>query len=151
MTDTTSYRVPGPNSFRDLGNDTTIVNANLYARPRETGYKQNPLFNDGDVLYDGMLVRQVPELDTRNPTFYTTAGSGGTTRIAPTFLCGQSALAQFWGQMPRPTTLDQTDYQFRRGVGLEMAYGIGKIAKKTGANLKDWGVATGFFASVNDA
>ncbi len=141
----------GPNSFRDFSNDTTISNANLYARPRETGYKNNPLFNDGDVLYDGMIVRQVPEIDQRNPTFYTTAGASGTTRIAPTFLCGQSAMAQFWGQMPRPTTLDQTDYQFRRGVGLEMAYGIGKIAKKTGTALKDWGVCTGFYASVADA
>ena len=98
-----------------------------------------------------MIIRQVPEIDTRNPTYYTTAGASGTTKIAPTFLCGQSAMAQFWGQMPRPTTLDQTDYQFRRGVGLEMAYGMGKIAKKTGTKLIDWGVATGFFASVNDA
>jgi hypothetical protein len=94
---------------------------------------------------------RVIAIDTRNPAFYVTAGSGGNTQIAPTFLCGQSAMAQFWGQMPRPTTLDQTDYQFRRGVGLEMAYGLGKIAKKTGTQLKDWGVATGFFASVNDA
>lgn len=141
----------GSNSFRDLGNDTTIQNANQNSRPREREFAQNPLFNDGDLLYDGMIIRQVPEIDTRNPAFYVTAGSGGNTQIAPTFLCGQSAMAQFWGQMPRPTTLDQTDYQFRRGVGLEMAYGLGKIAKKTGTQLKDWGVATGFFASVNDA
>lgn len=142
----------GPNCFRDLGNDSTIINANLYARAREgNGIGKNPLFQDGDILYDGIVVRQVPEMDTRNPTFYATAGSGGTTPIAPVFLCGQSAMAQFWGQMPRPTQLDNTDYQFNRGVGVEMAYGIGKIAKKTSSHLKDWGTFTGFFASVPDA
>jgi hypothetical protein len=142
----------GPNCFRDLGNDSTIINANLYARAREgNGINKNPLFQDGDILYDGIVVRQVPEMDTRNPTFYATAGAGGTTAIAPVFLCGQSAMAQFYGQMPRPTQLDQTDYQFNRGVGIEMAYGIGKVFKNTSSALKEWGIATGFFASVADA
>lgn len=141
----------GPNCFRDLGNDSTIINANLYARARENnGVAKNPLFQDGDILYDGMVVRQVPEMDTRNPTLYATAGAS-TSKVAPVFLCGQSAMAQFWGQMPRPTKLDQTDYEFNRGVGVEMAYGIGKIAKKTGSAVKDWGVFTGFFSAADDA
>ena len=57
------------------------------------------------------------------------------------------------GKLPRPTTLDNTDYQFLRGVGIEMAYGVGKIFKKTGAlNVgKDWGVFTGFFSAALDA
>ena len=142
----------GPNCFRDLGNDTTIQNASLYARQREgaSALRNNPLFQDGDILYDGVVVRQVPEMDTRNPTLYATAGAA-STKVAPAFLCGQSALAHFWGQMPRPTTLDQTDYQFKRGVGLEMAYGLGKVFKKTGTKLVDWGVFTGFFSAADDA
>src|SRR6185312_5530967 len=132
-------------------NDSTIINANLYARPRDAaGVNTNPLFQDGDILYDGMVVRQVPELLSRIPTYLQTAGNS-SIQVGCTFLCGQSAMAQFWGQMPRPTQLDNTDYQFNRGVGVEMAYGIGKIAKKTGSAVKDWGVCTGFFASVNDA
>src|SRR5512139_266969 len=139
------------NQFRDLSNDTTIINANLYARPREGGgVSENPLFQDGDILYDGMVVRQVPELLSRIPTLFKTAGTTAI-QINVAHLCGQSAAAQFWGQMPRPTQLDQTDYDFNRGVGVEMAYGISKIAKKTGTALKDWGVFSGFFASVNDA
>jgi hypothetical protein len=59
-------------------------------------------------------------------------------------------MAQFYGQLPRPTQLDQTDYQFNRGVGIEMAYGIGKVAKTTSSLLKDWGVFTIFAASVDD-
>ena len=139
------------NQFRDLSNDQTVVNANLYARPREGRYKENPLFSDGDILYDGMIVRQVVEMRTRRPTLFGTAGAGGTTAINAAVLCGQSAMAQFYGQLPRPTTLDQTDYQFNRGVGIEMAYGIGKIAKNTSGNLKDWATLTSFCASVDDA
>lgn len=140
-----------PNLFRDLAGDTTILNNHLYARPREgTSYKDNPLFMDGDILYDGVIVRQVPEMLTRRPTIFATAGAGGTTAINAAVLCGQSAVAQFYGQLPRPTQLDQTDYQFNRGVGLEMCYGIGKVAKLTGTALKDWGVFTGFFASTAD-
>jgi hypothetical protein len=138
-----------PNQFRDLSNDQTILNGNLYSRPRENRYKENPLFNDGDILYDGIIVRQVPEMLTRRPVYFATAGAGGiAVNIAA--LCGQSAVAQFYGQLPRPTQLDQTDYGFNRGVGIEMAYGIGKVAKNTSALLKDWGVFTGFFASVSD-
>jgi hypothetical protein len=142
----------GPNCFRDLANDATIINANLYARERSPrALQNNPLFNDGDILYDGIICRQVPEMDVRNPTLYATAG-GSSTKVAPVFLCGQSALAMFWGQMPKPTTLDNTDYQFLRGVGIEMAYGIGKTFKKTtGGALKEWGVFTGFFSAADDA
>lgn len=143
-----------PNQFRDLSNDQTIVNANLYARPRDGGtYKDNPLFMDGDILYDGIIVRQVPEMRTRRPTTFATAGTGGTVAVNAAVLCGQSAIAQFYGQLPRPTQLDVTDYQFNRGVGIEMAYGIGKIAKApiaTPTVLKDWGVFSIFTASVDD-
>ena len=139
-----------PNQFRDLSNDQTVVNANLYARAREGGRNMdNPLFNDGDILYDGVIVRQVPEMLTRIPTVFTTAGAGGI-QINAAVLCGQSAVAQFYGQLPRPTALEVTDYGFNRGVGIEMAYGIGKVAKTTSSLLKDWGVFTGWFASVND-
>ena len=80
-------------------------------------------------------------------------GSRCSIAINAAVLCGQSAVAQFYGQLPRPTQLDVTDYGFNRGVGIEMAYGIGKIAKAPIASptaLKDWGVFTGFFASVDD-
>jgi hypothetical protein len=141
-----------PNAFRDIANDQTVVNANMYARPREKAPQNggNPLWMDGDLLYDGVIVRQVPEMRTRRPTVFATAGAGGTVAINAVHLCGQSAVAQFYGQLPRPTTLEVTDYGFNRGVGIEMAYGIGKVAKNTSGNLKDWGVYTGFYASVDD-
>lgn len=131
--------------FRDLQADTTIINANTQARPREgNGMDKNPLFQDGDLLYNGMIIREIPNLTTRLPVFYTTAGAGGI-QVAPMFLCGQSALAHCWGRTVMPTFLKEDDYQFYRGVGVQMAYGIKKIAKLNPQNnYKEWGIFTGF-------
>ena len=141
----------GSNCFRDLQSDTTIINANTQARPREgDGLDTNPLFQDGDLLYNGVIIREVPEIDIRLPVTYTTAGSG-SIQVSPTWMCGQSAIAWCWGRMPQPTFLKEDDYQFYRGVGIQMAYGLKKIAKvnPTG-NYKEWGIFTGFYASQAD-
>lgn len=141
----------GSNAFRDLQLDTTIINANTQARAREgNGMDKNPLFQDGDLIYSGIIIREVPELDIRLPTFYTTAGTAAI-QVAPAFLCGQSALAWCWGRMPTPTFLKEDDYQFFRGAGIKMAYGIAKVAKKDlSGNLKDWGIFSIFTASQAD-
>lgn len=141
----------GTNCFRDLQSDTTIINANTQARPREgDGLDTNPLFQDGDLLYNGCIVREVPEMDIRLPVYYQTAGNGAI-QIAPVWMCGQSAMAWCWGRMPQPTFLKEDDYQFFRGVGVMMAYGLKTIAKLNPAgNYKDWGLFTGYFASAND-
>jgi N4-gp56 family major capsid protein len=142
----------GPNCFRDLQADTTIITANTQARPREgDGLDKNPLFQDGDLLYNGIIIREIPEMDVRLPVTYQTMGSGAI-QIAPVFMCGQSAMAWAWGRMPVPTFLKEDDYQFFRGVGVMMAYGLKKIAKLNPAgNYKEWGTFTGFFASANDS
>ena len=137
----------GSNAFRDLENDADIKAANKDARPREgTSYKKNPLFMPGDLLYHGVIIRKVPEID-RLLTF-----SNGTINCAPSFFCGRNALGFLWGQLPEATKLDDTDYQFKKGAGVEMAYGTGKIVYKNASNqLKDWGVVTVWVASVDDA
>ena len=141
----------GPNCFRDLQADSTIITANTQARPREgDGLDTNPLFQDGDLLYNGIIIREIPEMDVRLPITYTTAGATGI-QVAPVWMCGQSAMAWCWGRMPVPTFLKEDDYQFYRGVGVMMAYGLKVIAKLNPAgNYKDWGLFTGIFASVND-
>jgi hypothetical protein len=142
----------GQEPFRDILADTTIVSANTNARAREgDGINKNPLFQDGDLLYNGIIIREVPEMSVRLPVFYSTAGSGGV-QIAPCFLCGQMAAALVYGRMPMPTFLKEDDYQFFRGAGIKMAYGVGKIVKKdlTGL-LKEWGIATVFVTAIADA
>lgn len=141
----------GSNCFRDLQQDSTIISANTQARPREgDGLDKNPLFQDGDLLYNGIIIREIPEMDIRLPVTYTTAG-GSSGQVAPVFMCGQSAVAWCWGRLPTPTFLKEDDYQFFRGVGVMMAYGLKKIAKvnPTG-NYREWGIFTGWFSSVVD-
>ena len=142
----------GQEQFRDLGNDTQILTANQNSRAREQqGYLKNPIFVDGDLLYNGIIIREIPELSLRLPVTYQTAGLGGI-QVAPLFMCGQQAQAWCWGKMPTPTFRKEDDYQFLRGAGIKMAYGIGKLAKLTPAgNFKEWGVGTGFFSAIPDA
>jgi len=141
----------GQEQFRDAQNDTDIKTANQNSRAREAqGYLKNPIFVDGDLLYNGVIIREIPELSLRLPVFYTTAGNTGI-QVAPAFLCGQCAVAWCWGEMPTPTFRKEDDYQFIRGVGIEMCYGVGKVAKLNALGaFKDWGVYTGFFAAVAD-
>ena len=145
----------GMNTFRDLKLDLQTVNKD--ARPREQdGVDKNPLFQDGDQIYDGVIVRQVPEISrfvTNVWTTLLTAGASGTTRVEPVFLCGQQAVAVCWGQMAKPTFRKEDDYGFITGTGIEMAYGVSKIFKKhpsSGSILKQFGVATGYYASAAD-
>lgn len=141
----------GQEQFRDAWNDTDIKYANQNSRARENqGYLKNPIFVDGDLLYDGVIIREIPELSLRRPAFYSNAGSGGI-QVSPCFLCGQQAQAWVWGRMPTPTFLKEDDYQFLRGAGVKMAYGIGKLAKLNPAgNFAEWGVYTTFLPAVAD-
>ena len=143
----------GPNAFRDLKISLETINKD--ARPREVNGLPNPIFQDGDQLYDGVIVRCVPEISSFVTNVWTsllTAGSS-SARVEPVFLCGQQALVFGWGQMAKPTFRKEDDYGFVTGVGIEMAYGVGKMFKKhpnTGTKLVQWGTATGFFASASD-
>lgn len=147
----------GTNTFRDLKLSLETINKD--ARPRDVG--RNPIFQDGDQIYDGVIVREVPELSLFVTNVWGApgtgnlllAGSGGTTRVEPVFLMGQQAAVLGWGQMAKPTFRKEDDYGFLIGVGVEMAYGMGKMFKKhpnTATTLKQWGVATGFYATSAD-
>jgi hypothetical protein len=148
----------GTNTFRDLKLSLETINKD--ARPREgrqtNGAPDNPIFQDGDQIYDGVIVREVPEISSFVTNVWTdlkTAG-GTSSRVEPVFLCGQQAMVFGWGQMAKPTFRKEDDYGFITGVGIEMAYGVAKMFKKhpmTGTALKQWGVATGFYSAAIDA
>lgn len=130
-----------PNSFRDIANDTAMVNANRDARAREgQAYKDNPLFMSGDLLKDGIIYRKIPEL--RRLTF-----SNGTNNVDRNFLCGQAAITLGWGQMPKPTEKKEDDYGFRPGTGIEELRG----QKKTSYLGTNYGMVEMLSASVDDA
>lgn len=143
----------GTNPFRDLKADLKLINYS--ARAREgNGMDKNPIFQDGDLLYDGVIVREVPEISSFVTNVWTTLKTAGASsaRVEPVFLCGQQAAAMAWGQPARPTFRKEDDYGFISGAGIEMAYGVSKIfTKPTGTTkLVQRAVATGFFASAAD-
>jgi N4-gp56 family major capsid protein len=143
----------GTNSFRDL--KTSLETVNKDARPREQAGLNNPIFQDGDQIYDGVIVRQVPEISTFVSNIWTTLKTAGanSTRVEPVFLCGQQAAAFAIGQMPKPTFRKEDDYGFVTGTGVETAYGVAKMFKKhpnTGSKLVQWGSVTGFVYAPAD-
>jgi hypothetical protein len=144
----------GTHAFRDLKADLATLNA--AARPREDGWAKNPLWNDGDLMWDGVIIREVPEITGMVTDKWTSLANGGATtgRTEPVFFCGQQAAVFAWGQMAKPTFRKEDDYGFITGAGIEMAYGVSKMFKKhpmTGTALKQWGVVTGFFRGDSDA
>ncbi len=108
----------GSRAFRDLENDPTITQIDRDARVR--GTTDNPLFQGGDLLVRGVIVREEPEIGVL-------AGVGnGATDVEPMYLAGAGAIAIAWGQMPSTKTR-LTDYDFRKGVGIEELLGVKKI------------------------
>lgn len=147
----------GSRAFRDLKADPVMYQANRDARAREgDATKTNPIFTGGALVYDGIIYKEIPEITQR----LLLKGVGASSiDVEPVFLLGQGAYAYATGQMPRPTQLEDGDYDFVTGMGIEAQYGVGKIAKAplsagasaTVGTLVDWGVVTGFVAGVANA
>jgi hypothetical protein len=128
-----------------------MFQANRDARAREANATNtNPIFTGGALLYDGILYKNIPEITAR--LLLKGVGSASAD-VEPFFLCGQGAMAYATGQMARPTQTEENDYDFIYGIGIEVQYGVGKIAKAPLATstppsdlgqLVDWGIVTGF-------
>ena len=128
-------------AFRDLAADMETIN--LDGRPRNVD--DNPIFQDGDLLIDGVIVREIPEI-----VDYGT--NGGSVRVVPAYFCGAQALGIAWGQMPRVTRRSEDDYGFIDGVGTESLFSVEKLryTPTGGSSAVDYGMITGLFATVAD-
>jgi hypothetical protein len=141
----------GSRAFRDFASDTTVQTMNRDARAR--GVDSNPLFQDGDLIVNGVTVREIPEMDD----LALIEGAGASSiDVAPVFLCGRQAVGYAVGQTPKPTERKEDDYGFVTGRGVETLYGIGKTQFKNrndsaSAPAKDWGVVTGYVSATDDA
>jgi len=140
----------GARSFRDLKLDSSMINANRDARAREgNGYMNNPLFRDGDLWYDGILFREVPEIDdvcAESGVGLNGAGASSAD-VRPCFLAGVQAVGIAWGQEPTPRTDTKKDFEFRPGVAIEELLGVKKMAY----NGKQHGLVTLFTAAAADS
>lgn len=126
--------------FRDIQADSAMQQANRDARARGI---DNPIFQDGDLIWNGVIIREIPEL---NAAIIPGAGASGAD-VARSFLTGQSALAIAWEQQPTPRSDPDRDYGFRPGVATEELRGMKKVSWG-GANYGVFEIVT---TSVADA
>ncbi len=119
-------------AFRDLKSDlgTSLQNA------QERG-DNNPLWRDGDLVWDGVVIRKIQEIATLG------AVGAATALVSPYFLCGAQALGVAWAQKTKSTT-DTRDYGFVKGVGIHEMRGVEKLIY----NSKDHGVFTGYVGAT---
>jgi len=140
----------GSRPFRDLKTDSVIRQANREARAREaSGMDKNPIFQDGDLIWDGVIIREIPEIPIMS-------GEGAGTSpidIAPIFLCGCQAVSTAWGNMPEFRAKKEDDYGQFTGIGISEMCGANKIQRKDGVTgtQYDNGMVTGFVAAVASA
>lgn len=132
--------------FADLYRDQTIQAFHSQALPRVRD--SNPFFTGGDLIWKGMIIKENEDFPTLSGV-----GAGGTVDVGTVALCGAQALGIAWGQTTQfPEETD--DYGALKGIAAEEIRGIKKMLFGSGANdredLKDHGVATGFFAFTGD-
>lgn len=126
----------GSLAFRDLKTDMNTTN--LDGRPRDVD--NNPVFQDGDLMYDGVIIREIPEIPVTGAV-----GAAGA-QVAPVYLCGAQAVGLAWGAEPSVRT-ENRDYGHFKGVAITEARGVNKLVY----NGRDHGIVTGFMAAAADA
>lgn len=124
--------------MRDLRRDPTMFQANRDAMERG---RDNPLFRNGDLLWNGMIIKEIADLPV-----IAGAGAGGID-VAQATLCGQSALAIGWGQRPRLITDNSQDYEFRPAKAIEELIGIKKTSFQ-GVQYGSYNIYTAAAASL---
>lgn len=126
----------GSLAFRDLKSSLATINQN--AMPRD---KSNPLFRDGDLIWDGVIIREVPEIAV-------ISGVGNSSiDVAPCYLCGTEAVSFGLGKKPKLITDGDWDYGFAPGVAVELKHQI----RKTFFNNIQYGLVTLYVSGVADA
>lgn len=148
--------------FRDLKLDSTIAQANREARPREV--MDNPIFTGGDLVYDGVIIKKIPEIGI----FIDGDGSGSpwdgvwganasgdslktggnsSSRVGISFFCGAQAVGFGIGRLASFKRRKEDDYEHQNGVGVTMKHDI----KKLFYNNKQHGMITCFYSAAVDS
>lgn len=124
-------------AMRDLRADSTMAQANRDARERG---KDNPLFRGGDLIYDSLIIREVPEIAV-------ISGVGaGSIDVAPCYFCGAQAVGVAWAEEPKEI-MDTRDYGNVKGRGISEIRGVDKLM----FNSVQHGLFTLYVSGVADA
>jgi N4-gp56 family major capsid protein len=134
-----------PLAFRDLKKDSTITQAQ---REVSLEMENNRLFQGGDLLWDGCIIKQIDDMFDLNTL--TNLGDSGSSTVVPMFLCGAQAIGVAYAKRWR--SREQTfDYGDKQGVAIDSIYGVEKMTFGTGDDdtddPKDHGIVTGFFSA----
>lgn len=147
--------------FRDLREDSAMQQANREAMARG---RDNPLFTGGDLLWDSVIIKEVPDIskfidgDSSGSAFdgvwganatgdsLATAGNG-SSRVGVGMFCGAQALGFLRGKNARFDRDKNDDYGFQKGVAVTMKHDI----KKMFYNAKQHGMITSFFSAALDS
>lgn len=128
----------GSHAFLKLKEDLETLHSDAGLRG-----EANPLFRPGDLVWDNVVIREVPEISTllADSTYYATAGNS-SSKVEPAFLCGAQAVGYGLGQRPRLIVDRDKDYEFQPGVAVELKHLIRKMVY----NSKDHGMVSLFVA-----
>lgn len=135
----------GSNAFRDFKSSGTITQAQREAWTRGEG---NPLFTGGNLIWDGVIVVEIPQIQVISGV-----GAAGID-VEPCYLVGAQALGIAWA-LRTEITVDETDHKWKKSVAIAEIRGIAKLLFGSGAtdtdDLKQHGVHTIYVASIPDA
>lgn len=132
-----------PWAFRDFKNNSTYQQA---AREAELRGKNNPLFRDGDLVWDGVILREIPENTSEGDLVL--GGSSGTVDVAANFLCGAQSILVAWGEKTK-AIFDERDFQNIQAVGVKEMLGVEKATLVD--NDTQHGMVTVYTAGVGDS
>jgi len=150
----------GMYGFRDLRNSTVMQSALREAMPR---LKSNPLFSGGDLFWDGIIIKEVADMDkfidnandgglwdgvwgaNAVGDSLATSGNGGS-RVGTGFLCGAQAVCFGRGKEASFSRRKEDDYGHMNGVAVTGKHDIKKIFY----NGKQHGMVTHFHSAPKD-
>ena len=131
------------NAFRDLKISLATLNSTAEVRG-----KDNPLYKDGDLLWDGIIVKEIPEMGVEASV------GGSSTSVGRVKICGAQALGIAWAQRTTSRT-EVRDYGGLHGVAIQEIRGVGKLLFGSGSgdqtDLIDNGVFTYYCAAPANA
>ena len=143
-------------NFKFLKQNLGTFHSNAMPRNRS-----NPLWRDGDLEWDGVVIREIPEIsefiDNSFGSDWSSLATAGATsqRVSPVFFCGAQAVGYGLGQRPRIIVDRLTDYEFQPGTAVELKHDIDKAffddnPSGTSSQHVQHGMVTGFFSAVKD-
>lgn len=140
-----------PRCFRDLKEESSspIMAAQQYVSLEK---ENNRLFEGGDLLWNGLIIKEVHDIYDELHVPLTNVGDSATTEVGVAYLCGAQAVATAYAKRWRSKE-ETFDYGDKQGVAIDSIYGVEKMRFGSGstdtADSKQHGIVTGYFATTD--